>query len=103
MMSERTSDTPLVDAPGFALLRAQATCWKCQQPTPVVALWVPSFNARSDDDAWSDPDPAVLQYIEALSPEAITQVRQAAPWLRPAHTVGADLTYWANHCTSCDA
>jgi thiol-disulfide isomerase/thioredoxin len=97
-------DESRVTAPGYALLRADATCWKCGQTTPVVALWVPSFTL--DDGAGEplvDADPAVLQYVQALPPDAVAHLQQRAPWLRPAHTVGSQTTYWANHCVACDA
>ena len=71
---ESSDSSSELEAPSFALLRAEATCWKCHHTTPVVALWVPEFTLdERGGDRWSDPDPAVLHYIEALPAHAVEQ------------------------------
>jgi len=103
-MDTDSEASPELEAPSFGLLLAETTCWHCHQPTPAAALWVPEFTLdEGDGDRWSDAEPAVLHYIEALPAQATEQLREYAPWMQPARTIGADLTYWANHCTACNA
>lgn len=96
-------DATLV-APGFAVLLGEGKCWKCAQLTPMAAIWVPSYTEidLEEGEHLVSKDAALLKYVEGLTPAVGQQVQATAPWLRYAHTEGADTTYLANHCVHCE-
>jgi hypothetical protein len=110
MIENASSDPPNITveeadlrAPSYALLLAEMSCWKCGQPTPVSALWLPS-HTEVDHEAGEDEvcrDEAVLQYVGALSAAVWEHWKLIAPWMGYAHTDGAGTNYLANHCVAC--
>ena len=91
-------------APSFSVLLGEGQCWKCSQLTPLAAIWVPSYTEMDleESEHLVSEDAALLKYVGGLTPEVALQVQAAAPWLRYAHTDGADATYLANHCVHCE-
>lgn len=88
-----------ISAPAFAVLLAAMPCWKCNEVTPVAAIWIDEdLSGRAYGDG-----PALLKYIESLNAEAVQQVLTLAPWMRMASSVTAEKGYLANHCVRCDA
>jgi hypothetical protein len=93
-------------APSYALLQADAECWKCGESTRVTTIWVPSFTDAADVDG-PDDEPeiggaATLRHIEDLDDDVAAHVREVAPWLKHGRSETANATYWANHCLACD-
>lgn len=104
VLSSDTTHRPSLEAPCFAVLSAGTICWKCEGRTPVAAVWVRACDSVDpDDEVYAEGDPAVLQYIEWLSADALGQVQALAPWLRYANTIGSGTRYLVNHCTACDS
>lgn len=93
-----------LEAPAYALLLAAISCWQCKAKTSTAAIWIPSYVERDEDgDQYAGDGPAVLKYVEGLSPDCVEHVQRVAPWLRPAPTRTSGIEYLAHHCASCDA
>ena len=94
-----------IEAPAFALLVGQTSCWKCSANTPVAALWIPAHNYwhEPDRDPDHEDDPSLLGFVEALSEPVLVHVRRHAPWMAFVAAKTAGFTYLANFCTSCSA
>lgn len=99
------SDTPggPLRAPAYGLLLGQTRCHDCHAQTPMAALWVSSFVETDEEGVVDQGDGALLHYIEYLDEGAVAFMRGHAPWLRLASTHMSGQTYYAHHCTTCDA
>jgi hypothetical protein len=89
---------PTVRADRYAVLKAWTICHACESRIPVSALLLPQFVELVDDE-WEEPESnAVLKYIESLDADAARTWRRLAPWVRPAASKTANLSYLANVC-----
>lgn len=94
-----------IEAPAFALLIGQTTCWSCAATTRAAALWVPSHAYWHEPD-WEpdhEPDPALLGFVEAVSDGVRGHVSRHAPWMAFVATKTAGFTYLGNCCEFCGA
>lgn len=101
----RQSDLPNIMAERFALITGGASCWKCHAPIKVSALVLDEHEEMDREYGdWSVSQGRImLQFITSLNADALTRVRQVAPWIRPGFSRMAEATYLANHCPQCGA
>lgn len=88
-----------ISADAFAVLRAAMPCWKCDEITPVAAIWI---EKDLSGQAYGD-GPALLKYTCSLNSEAMQQVLALAPWMRMAISASTKTVYLTNHCVPCGA
>jgi hypothetical protein len=82
----------------------EVPCHVCKTITRVSALLIPGDPAASDEDDRMYPeDPAKLQYITSLNPEALAAWQVHAPWIRMIASATAGSTYLGNSCEHCQA
>jgi hypothetical protein len=87
----------------FGLLTGEAQCWSCKLQTPVAAILLDKHMTRfEEDEEWEVcHEPALLDRLAYLNPEALATYKALAPWVNFLPSQTAQETYWGNACTSC--
>ena len=103
---------PMNDEPGLRLrgpiqlAAAQATCWRCQRPTPVHALVAADVEVLEGGKVANRlGGPAFVYDIDqGAMPAGLGQTLAAAsPYYTPTFSRTTGLTTWANRCHHCAA
>lgn len=88
----------------YLLLQAIAPCLQCSQPTSVFCLGLLPGHERRLEDQWASENcEALLFYVECLSKQVLSLVRELAPGLRLDFSAETNGEYWLNHCQHCGA
>lgn len=97
-------DGTLLKAP-FQLARAITECWKCHQPTAVVAVVAARVLEFEDGQlSWEFDESYVRGLGEREMPACLaTALARLAPLYRPRHSNTLSEATWANGCEHCNA
>jgi hypothetical protein len=87
----------------FAILVGQIKCHACAATTHVSCLLLPGLPEGEEDDRFYPEDPARLQYITSLNPEAMDAWQHRAPYIQFMESGTAGKRYLANACEHCNA
>jgi hypothetical protein len=88
----------------YLLLQAVTSCPRCAQPTSVFCFGLLPGHERRLADQWTAENcGALLFYVERLSSEAVSLVRELAPGFRLDYSGDTNGDNWLNHCQHCGA
>jgi hypothetical protein len=115
MPDTRISNGANVRSSSYFIARAIRPCWRCSDPTPVLALALPPGHDLLEIDAdavsealavdtWEAAElGAFLFYVEYLPAAVQARVRQLSQLYRRDYSRTTDSSYWMNHCRRCRA
>jgi hypothetical protein len=100
---DETADAALTCAAVY-LLQAKGTCYACRKSTPMFGLMALPPLTQQGGDGPMDEDECMLREVVDMPASLEAPIRDRVGQIyRPNFSRTADLTYWMNHCTHCDA
>lgn len=89
--------------PPVHIVESATECWRCARVSSVATVAAESFVPRGESGEPVETDLYVFSGIEYLPEELVEEVRKVSPGYRRRFSKTAGVSYYMNHCASCNA